>query len=307
LAALAPWRFIVFWDQGEAGPIDQEREEGAMARRIGTLWLGLGVLAAGLGVATTAAAGVLQEIKARGKLIVGLAAVYEPFEFKQGGKIVGYDVDIIEGIAKELGVQAELVDVAFTGLLGGLEAKRFDMLLSGLAPTKERMKRVNFSIPYADASRVLVIKATTANITKMEDLSGKTVATELGSASERFTRAFEASLKAKGLPGYKAVKTYEQLAEAFLDLSIGRSDAVMDTRPHAMTMMKKKPGEYKVATPVGERRVFAAVFRKEDDDLRAAVNEILTRMRKDGRLDELQRKWFGFVFEDLPYDFTPTE
>lgn len=278
---------------------------GRITRR--TMGVALGLLAAWLAFAGEASAGALHDIKAKGKMIVGIAAVYEPFEFKQGNKIVGYDVDIIEAVAKEMGVQVELVDVPFTGLLGGLEAKRFDMLFSGMSGTRERAKRVDFSIPYADAGRVIAVKATTTSITKPEDLAGKMVATELGTASEKFTRAFEETLKAKGLPGYKAIKTYEQLSEAYLDLGIGRVDVVMDTRVHAMTIIKKKPGEYKIATALGEKRYFAAVFRKGEEDLRGAFNEILTKMRKDGRLDALQRKWFGLTFEDLPYEVTLSE
>ena len=273
-------------------------------RKVG---LALGLLAAGMAAAGVASAGALQDIKAKGKIIVGIAAVYEPFEFKQGGKIVGYDVDIAEAAAKEIGVQLELVDVPFTGLIGGLEARRFDMLISGLGATKERAKRVDFSIPYTDAGRVIAVKATTNTITKLEDLSGKMIATELGSALEKFTRSFEEALKAKGLPGYKGTKTYEQLSEAYLDLAIGRVDVVMDTRPHAMTIMKKKPAEYKIAASLTEKRYFGAVFRKGDDDLRGAVDELLTKMRKDGRLDALQRKWFGFIFEDMPYEVTLAE
>ena len=115
-------------------------------------------------------------------------------------------------------------------------------------------------------------------------------------------RGFDQELKSKGIDGFRKLNTYETFAEAYLDLGIGRIDAMIDNKPHSFVMMRKKPGEFRAVGAIGQRRYFGTVFRKDDTDLLRVYNDFMTLLRKSGRLDELQRKWFGFVFEDLPWE-----
>ena len=179
-----------------------------MKRR--TLLTGVG--SAGLlGLASTrpAFADTLEEVKKRGVLVVGTEAAYVPYEFFKDGKIIGYDPDIIDHLVAKLGVKAQLVDTAWNGIIPALYAKKFDVIVSAMTITKERADKVLFSMPYADASNVILLRANEDSIKTADDLSGKVVGVQIGSAAAGIIKTFEAKLKAGGKPGYADVKQYE--------------------------------------------------------------------------------------------------
>src|SRR5712691_3489832 len=139
---------------------------------------------AGVGVSRRAASAsglTLGDIKGAGKLRIGVEAAYVPFTFRKEGQIVGYDVDFAEVFCKALGVKPEIIDTAWTGVIPSLYAKKFDMIMTSLSYTAERMQRVGYSIPYAEASMAMLIRASDAGTLKStDDLVGKVVATKLG-------------------------------------------------------------------------------------------------------------------------------
>jgi len=130
-----------------------------------------------------ASADTLDEVNKRGTLVVGLEAEYVPYEFYKDGKIVGYDPDIIERFVDKLGVKAQLVDTAWNGIIPALYASKFDVIISGMTITRERSEKVLFSMPYADASTVILLRASEDQIKTAEDLSGKILGVGLGSAA----------------------------------------------------------------------------------------------------------------------------
>jgi polar amino acid transport system substrate-binding protein len=132
---------------------------------------GLGLLPAGIARADT-----LEEVKKRGTLTVGTEAAYVPYEFVKDGKIIGYDPDIIEIMVKNLGVKANVIDTAWAGIIPSLYANKFDVIISAMTITKERAEKVLFSMPYAEATVVLLLRADEERIKSANDLSGKIVA-----------------------------------------------------------------------------------------------------------------------------------
>ena len=169
--------------------------------------------AALLGLAGTRAAraDALDEVKKRGTLVVGMEAAYVPYEFFKDGKIIGYDPDIIDQFIPKLGVKAQLVDTAWNGIIPALYAKKFDVIISAMTITKERAEKVLFTMPYADASNVILLRAAEDKIKTADDLSGKVVGVQIGSAAAGIIKTFEAKLKAAGKPGYSDVKQYRAL------------------------------------------------------------------------------------------------
>src|SRR5215467_9100859 len=101
---------------------------------------------------SSAHAGTLDDIKKRGEMVVGMEVAYVPYEFFKDGQIIGYDVDIANKFAEKLGVKAKFVDTEWNGILPALIAKKFDTILSGMTITKERAEKLNFSMPYAEAT-----------------------------------------------------------------------------------------------------------------------------------------------------------
>jgi polar amino acid transport system substrate-binding protein len=241
-----------------------------------------------------ARADTLDEIKKRGTLIVGTEAAYVPYEFFKDGKIIGYDPDIADVVVPKIGAKAEFIDTQWSGIIPALYAKKFDCIISAMTITKERAEKVLFSMPYADASNVILLRADEARIKTADDLSGKIVGVQLGSAAAGIIKVFEAKLKAAGKPGYGDVKQYEHYPEAYQDLLNKRTDAVVNSRSTMMVVMRDAPGKFKMVEGVSDiTAYFGMAFRKEDTALRDFVNTQLVAMKQDGTLGKLQEKWFG--------------
>jgi polar amino acid transport system substrate-binding protein len=252
----------------------------------------------GLSSVRSAHADTLDEVKKRGTLIVGTEAAYVPYEFVKEGKIIGYDPDIVDLVVGKLGVKAQLIDTAWNGIIPALYAKKFDCIVSAMTITKERADKVLFSMPYADASNVILLRADEERIKTASDLSGKIVGVQLGSAAAGIIKTFETKLKADGKPGYSDVKQYEHYPEAYQDLLNKRTDAVINSKSTLMVVLRDAPGKFKILPGVSDiTAYFGMAFRKEDGALRDFFNTQLASMKQDGTLTKLQEKWFGGTME----------
>jgi polar amino acid transport system substrate-binding protein len=239
-------------------------------------------------------ADTLDEVKKRGVLVVGTEAAYVPYEFFKDGKIIGYDPDIVEHFVQKLGVKAQLVDTAWNGIIPALYAKKFDVIISAMTITKERAEKVLFSMPYADASNVILLRANEERIKTADDLSGKIIGVQIGSAAAGIIKTFEAKLKDSGKPGYADVKQYEHYPEAYQDLINRRVDAVVNSKSTLMVVIQGAPGQFKMLPGVSDiTAYFGMAFRKEDASLQAFANAQLAEMKASGELASLQKKWFG--------------
>jgi polar amino acid transport system substrate-binding protein len=252
----------------------------------------------GIAGARVARADTLDEVKKRGTLVVGTEAAYVPYEFFKDGKIIGYDPDIIDQFIPKLGVKAQLLDTAWNGIIPALYAKKFDVIISAMTITKERAEKVLFSMPYAEATNAILLRADEDKIKTADDLSGKVIGVQIGSAAAGIIKTFEAKLKAAGKPGYADVKQYEHYPEAYQDLLNKRVDAVVNSKSTMLVVMKDAPGKFKLIGGVTDiPAYFGMAFRKEDTALQSFVNEQLGAMKKDGRLAQLQEKWFGATMD----------
>jgi polar amino acid transport system substrate-binding protein len=246
----------------------------------------------------SARADTLEEVKKRGTLIIGTEAAYVPYEFFKDGKIIGYDPDIADLMVPKIGAKAEFIDTQWSGIIPALYAKKFDCIISAMTITKERAEKVLFSMPYADASNVILLRASEESIKTADDLSGKVVGVQLGSAAAGIIKGFDAKLKAAGKPGFSDVKQYEHYPEAYQDLLNKRIDAVVNSRSTMMVVMRDAPRKFKMIAGISDiTAYFGMAFRKEDAALRDFVNTQLAAMKQDGTLTKLQEKWFGGAME----------
>lgn len=243
---------------------------------------------------TAATADTLDDIKSRGELVVGMEVAYKPFEFFQDGQVVGFDVDVAKHVADALGVKLKTVDAAWAGILPALLEKKFDVVLSGMTITGDRMKKVSFSQPVAVGSVVFLVRKNDDKITKAEDVSGKIVATQLGSIGDRVAKQFQAKLTAAGKPGYSNFKLYDAFPEAYLELGTGRVDAVAGALPVLQSVVAERPGRYKIVSGIQDIEAYLGMaVRKEDESLLKFVNEQIQVLKRSGKLAQLQLKWFG--------------
>jgi len=248
--------------------------------------------------ARVASADILDDIKKKGEMVVGMEVAYVPYEFFKDGEVMGYDVDLTRRFAEKLGVKVKFVDTEWAGIIPALLANKFDVIISGMTITAERAQKVNFSMPYAEATSVVLARADDDSIKTAEDLAGKRVGAQLGSAADKVAKKFEDAIKAKGKPGYSDYKLYDHYPEAYVDLTNKRIDGVVNALSSLQIVIKETPGKYKTVTGVQDiKAYFGMAFRLDDKKMLAFVNEQLGEMKKNGELDKLLFKRFASTTE----------
>jgi polar amino acid transport system substrate-binding protein len=183
----------------------------------------------------------LAEIKASGELKIGCEGAYVPFTYRQDGKIVGYDVELAQAFCKSLGVKPNFIDTAWAGVIPSLYAKKFDVVQSSMSYTKERIARVAFTIPYADADKIRAVS----------DLNGHTLAVKLGSPGQVLQEKINATLKAGGGSGFKELRTFDDHPSAYMALAQNRVDGVLNTLPTLAMVLRDAPGKYAIVKKHG--------------------------------------------------------
>jgi polar amino acid transport system substrate-binding protein len=259
--------------------------------------IGIAGTAAVLGMARDAdAAGLsLADIKGSGKLRIGVEAAYVPFTFRKDGKIVGYDVDLADVFCENLGVKPDIVDTAWAGVIPSLYAKKFDMIMSAMTYTAERIQRVGFSIPYAEASQALLIRAADESTIKgLNDLSKKVVGIKLGSPGEVLAKKQSEQVKGATGSGFAEIKIFTEHPAAYLSLTQHKVDAVYNTVPTLAMVLRDQPGKFAMLKGLGADNWAGIAFRKEDTELQQFIDGQITKLKADGTLGKLQEKWFGF-------------
>lgn len=234
----------------------------------------------------------LADIKAKGTINFATEMLYPPFDMLVNGEYQGFCRDLADLVTAELGVKAEYQDLPWTSVLPGLEVGKFDMTNAPVTITKERMERYTFTLPISDGTLALVKRAKDDTIKKSEDIAGKTAAAQKGSAELEGLKAFAATLEGV------IIKEYASTEEAYADLAAGRIDAVANGAPLSAYAAVQRPELFAaVNPPFGEESYYAWAARKGDDStaLVAEINRILVKLQDDGRLGELQKKWFGEV------------
>jgi polar amino acid transport system substrate-binding protein len=284
----------------------RRRADGEMAmtlaftrrRALATLAVGATVLAG----RALAAEDVLAHVKSSGELRVGTETFFAPFDFMDAGEHKGLNVDLFAEIAKEMGVKLTWVDLPWDSVLPGLEAGKFDMVAGPATITKARMARYRFSVPIADATVALLKNAREKDLTKPEDISGKVVGSGKATAQLAQLRDYAAKL-----PKPPTIREFVDFSTAYADLAAGRIVAVANSLPNIAYVATQRPDVFAVVQPpFGLKSYFGYIGRKDPQyaSLMDAVDGLILKMKKDGRLGAMQKKWFGVVF-DTP-DQVPT-
>jgi len=236
--------------------------------------------------------GTLDDIRKRGKLVIGTEAAYEPFEFVKDGKIVGYGRDILELMAAKLGVKLEQLNVPFQGLLPGLMARKFDFVATSVGINEERAKRFAFSAPVGVVASMLMVRASDSAINGPDDLAGKNVGTQMGSSSQPVVEGFGTDLKTRTGKTFE-IKLFQSYPDTYVALANKSIDVAVIPSNVASVTMRNTPNAYKLIGRIGQPKLLSWVANPKDLEIRAFINSFLDELRKSGKLDELQKKWFG--------------
>ncbi|WP_313349754.1 glutamine ABC transporter substrate-binding protein GlnH [Paracoccus sp. (in: a-proteobacteria)] len=216
-------------------------------------------------------------------LVVATDTAFVPFEFKEGDTYVGFDIDMWDTIAKDLGVTYELRPMDFSGIIPALQTGQVDVALAGITIKPERQQAIDFSDGYYDSGLMLMVP-TDSDITGPEDLRGKTLAVKTGTSSSDYA---EENFKDTTL------RKFPNIDNAYLELRTGGVEAAMHDTPNVLYYVKTA-GNGQVKT-VGEQMMgheYGIGFPK-GSELTAKVNEALAKMKEDGRYDAIYEKWFG--------------
>lgn len=209
-----------------------------------------------------------------------------PFEFKdtaQGGdKVIGFDMDIIEEVGKRLGRPIQIVEMDFTGIIPAIQSGRADMAISGLSPTKERKKSIDFSDPYhVDKKALLVLE--TSSIASEKDLENKRLGAQLGSAHEATAKKW-----AQNMPSLTVV-SLGKIGELVQEIKNGRIDAMVFEDTAARKIASSTPG-LKVIILTVEGGPSSIAFPK-GSPLVEPTNKALKEMKGD--IEKFETKWFS--------------
>jgi polar amino acid transport system substrate-binding protein len=266
----------------------------------------LGLLAAALvlPLAIKAQAASLDEIKKRGYLIVATEDDFRPFEFVKDGKPTGFDNEMVDDLRKYAPFEIRQEILPWTGILAGVSTGKYDVAITAAIITKERSKSLDFTSPIADATHFYVKRKSDANINAVKDLNGKTVGVQAGSALLGRLPELDEMLKKEGGKLGKIVE-YTSYPEAYQDLALGRTDFVVNTIINIKTLVSEKPDVFAIGQPVSGKSYPAWAIAKGNKDLQAFLNEFIAKQKASGRFAELQKKWFGEAFPDLPVSFEP--
>lgn len=227
----------------------------------------------------------LADVQKAGVLVVGTEGTYRPFSFHEGGSgaITGYDVDVIDAVAKKLGVTTKFEETQFDGIFAGLEAGRFDVIANQITTTPARVAKYTFSSPYTYSTGVVVVKADNSSITSFAGLSGKSTAQSL--TSNWYALAKDSGANIQAVEGWaQSVALVEQ----------GRVDATVNDKLTYLDF-KKQTGAagLKIAAETTEQSTSAFAFTKGSTTLAKAVDGALSSLASDGTLASISDKYFG--------------
>ncbi|MFD5828964.1 basic amino acid ABC transporter substrate-binding protein [Lentzea sp. NPDC060358] len=264
-----------------------------MARRTRQLMavvpaLGLAVMAAsGCATPTNQPAGNSGvSLVQSGKLVTCTHLSYKPFQFSEGDKTVGFDVDLVDLVAKDLGVTQQIFDTPFETITSGtsFSANQCDLAAAGMTITDERKQAIDFSDPYFDASQALLVKKG-SNLKALADLKGKKLGVQQDTTGEKYANDNAAA------SGYTVVQ-FEDLPLSETAVRTGAVDAVINDNGVLYDYAKEFP-DTEVTTEFDTGEKYGIGIKKGNTALLTKVNEVLKKAKENGEYDKIYEKWFG--------------
>ncbi|GHV47496.1 basic amino acid ABC transporter substrate-binding protein [Clostridia bacterium] len=230
-----------------------------------------------------------------GVLKVGVEIGYPPFELfaDDGVTPTGFDIELSKEIADRLGLRVEYENTAWDGIFAGLDADKYDVIMSAVTISPERVLKYEFSTPYIENWQCLIVRKGDTGISSMEDLNGKTVGYQGGTTSDEYLTGLieTGQLDSKKTP-------YDKILQCFEDLKNKRIDVIICDSTVAEGYLAREPGAYdqvwSQSTEDGAvAETFGVCIKKGNTELQTAVNAALADIEKSGKLAELQANWIS--------------
>jgi ABC-type amino acid transport substrate-binding protein len=231
---------------------------------------------------TTAASedlGLIQE----GQLLVGTDTPFPPFEIGKPPDITGYDIEVVNAIAENLGLTVTYQDTSFDTIFRDTAQGKFDLAVAASTITPERSQTVDFSDPYYQANQSLIVTSD-SDIATVEDLGGATVGAQDGTTGEEYANDETPASQVRGFP---------EGPDAINALRNGQVDAVIIDQPVAVDATESQAGgDIKIAQEIVTSELYGIPFAPDNDALREAVNGALAELKEDGTIADLYEQYF---------------
>lgn len=230
------------------------------------------------------AADLLDEVKARGTLRIACEGTYPPFNFKDAkGQLTGFDVEIAQAIAARMGVKPEFTTTEWSGILAGLQAGKYDVIVNQVAATDKRRETFDFSEPYVISYPQLIVRANdTRQLATPADLKGKKIGVGQGSNYAELAKSIEGA----------EVRTYPGAPEYLQDLASNRIDVAINDSLLIPYLRDKTRLPVKAGAPIGKPESNAIPFRKGSPKFKQAIDQALQALKADGTYARISNKWF---------------
>lgn len=241
-----------------------------------------------LAFALTACGGSSDDAKDSDKsYVAAMEPTFPPFDTTdEDGELSGFDVDMVNAIAKDQGFKVEWKNMEFDGLIPALDSGNADIIASGLSITSERKEKVDFSDSYYDSGLTIAVAKDNKTIASVDDFDATTVVgVQIGTSGAKKAEA----LKKEGK--IKEVKTYNGLDVTFQDLQNGTVDAVINDLPVTKSYIKKQPDAIKIVGETMDAESYGIAVKKGNSELIKKINEGLKNIKEDGTYDKLYKKW----------------
>lgn len=222
------------------------------------------------------------------KIIIGLDDNFPPFGFKdKDGQLVGFDIDMAKEAAKRMGSDIEFKQIDWSSKEAELKSHKIDAIWNGLTILPEREKNILFSRPYENSVQIILVKEESP-IQSKADLAGKVVATQEGSTGLDAINN-EPEVKAS----FKELKLYPDNVSGFMDLKIGRIDAMVVSEVVALYYNKQNNAGFRVVDAGYDRQPVGVGLAKDNQAFKERLDKTLTEMKNDGTSTKISEKWFG--------------
>lgn len=219
-------------------------------------------------------------------LIMVTSADYPPYEFRKtassNNEIIGFDIDIAKYITQKLGYQLEIRDTDFSGIIPALQSRRADFAMSGMSPTTERKKSIDFSDIYYESKNTIVAKKP-SNLKTPEDLAGKKVGVQLGTIQANTAKKWQ----------NVQVISLNKTGDIIQELKSGRIDAAIMEDTVAKGFIANNSDLEFHLIPSNSEELGSAIAFPQDSPLLKQFNPVLEEMKKSGEIEVLVKKWFG--------------
>ncbi len=235
----------------------------------------------------------LARIQAEGKITIAMEGTWAPWTYHdENDELVGFDVEVGKAIAEKLGVEPVFVEGEWDGLLAGLEAGRYDIMVNGVEYTDERAQKYDFSEAYGYIRTAIMVKGDNTEIQSFKDLEGKTTANTISSTYAQLAESYGATAT--------GVDDLNQTMELLLQ---GRVDATLNAEVTFYDYLAVHPdADVKIAALTEDASHVCIPMRKGDDSasLREAINQAIEELRAEGVLAEISKKYFGTDITAVP-------